>query len=82
MSRHTTDVADGGIGAVTSQVTYLAAVVAGLVIGAICSYVAWLVAVIAEPRVKGGYPGPRAITSKVTHLSASMAHGFIAAVTC
>ena len=82
MARHAADVADGGIGAVTGQVTNLVAVVTCLVIGAICSYVAWLVAVIAEPWVKGGCPQARAITSKVSHLPTGVANRFIAALTC
>lgn len=54
MARNIAKIAHGLVGAFASQVSWLAAIVAGLVIGAVSCDMTWSVTVVAEPGIEGG----------------------------
>lgn len=79
MARHIAKIAHRVVGALTGQVSWLAAIVAGLVIGAVSCDMTWSVTVVAEPGIEGGQPRTRAITRQVTCLVTVVADWLIAA---
>lgn len=79
MARHITEVADGLVFAVASQVTRHPTVVARLLVGAVGRQVPLLVAVIAQPHVAGWQWGDRAVPNLVARLAASVAYPLVRA---